>query len=123
MREFRSLLRTRKQLTCDQTRHVQRIQKTLEEANIKPDSVPGVSDLADHSGQNRGRYESSAARRCPRGPECRRISPRDYIHTRHAGGSTLFARVKIVAGFRWERRRVREQGGRRLCAEAMHPRR
>jgi transposase len=54
MREFRSLLRTRKQLTCEQTRHVQRIQKTLEEANIKPDSVPGVSDLADHPGPKSG---------------------------------------------------------------------
>jgi hypothetical protein len=54
MQELRSLLRTRKQLTREQTRHVQRIQKTLEEANIKLDSV--ISDImgsqnryADHS--------------------------------------------------------------------------
>src|SRR5271166_5208466 len=40
--ELRSLLRTRKQLTREQTRHIQRIQKTLEEANIKLDSV--ISD-------------------------------------------------------------------------------
>jgi transposase len=39
MQELRSLLRARKQLTREQTRHVQRIQKTLEEANIKLDSV------------------------------------------------------------------------------------
>jgi transposase len=54
MQELRSLLRTRKQLTREQTRHVQRIQTTLEEANIKLDSV--ISDImgsqnryADHS--------------------------------------------------------------------------
>ncbi len=37
--ELRSLMRTRKQLSREQTRHVQRIQKTLEEANIKLGSV------------------------------------------------------------------------------------
>ena len=41
--ELRALQRTRKQLTREQTRHVQRLQKTLEEANIKLDSV--ISDL------------------------------------------------------------------------------
>ncbi len=41
--ELRSLMRTRKQLSREQTRHVQRIQKTLEEANIKLDSV--LSDI------------------------------------------------------------------------------
>lgn len=35
--ELRSLMRTRKQLGREQRRHVQRIQKTLEEANIKLD--------------------------------------------------------------------------------------
>src|SRR5260370_5265756 len=39
MQELRSLLRTRKQLGREQTRHVQRIQKTLAEANVKLDSV------------------------------------------------------------------------------------
>jgi len=47
--ELRSLLRTRKQLTREQTRHVQRIQKTLEEANIKLDSV--ISDIVGMSGR------------------------------------------------------------------------
>ena len=39
IQELRSLMRTRKQLVREQTRHVQRIQKTLEEANIKLDSI------------------------------------------------------------------------------------
>src|ERR1700757_2398157 len=37
IQELRSLLRARKQLTREQTSHIQRIQKTLEEANIKLD--------------------------------------------------------------------------------------
>jgi len=47
--QLRSLLRTRKQIGREQTRHVQRIQKTLEEANIKLDSV--ISDLLGVSGR------------------------------------------------------------------------
>lgn len=47
--ELRSLLRTRKQIGHEQTRHVQRIQKTLEEANIKLDSV--ISDIMGVSGR------------------------------------------------------------------------
>src|SRR5580698_4815902 len=47
--ELRSLLRTRKQIGREQTRHVQRIQKTLEEANIKLDQV--VSDIMGLSGR------------------------------------------------------------------------
>src|SRR5258708_6611516 len=39
LQELRSLMRTRKQLTREQTRHVQRIEKTLEGANIKLGSV------------------------------------------------------------------------------------
>jgi transposase len=39
LQELRSLMRTRKQLSREQTRHVQRIQKTLEEANIKLSTV------------------------------------------------------------------------------------
>ena len=41
--ELRALTRTRKQLVREQTRHVQRIQKTLTEANIRLDSV--ISDI------------------------------------------------------------------------------
>jgi transposase len=47
--EVRSLLRARKQLTREQTRHVQRLQKTLEEANIKLDSA--ITDIMGLSGR------------------------------------------------------------------------
>jgi transposase len=49
IQELRSLMRTRKQLVREQTRYVQRIQKTLEEANIKLDSV--ISDIMGLSGR------------------------------------------------------------------------
>jgi transposase len=47
--ELRELLRTRKQLTRQQTRHTQRLQKVLEAANIKLDSV--VTDIVGKSGR------------------------------------------------------------------------
>src|SRR3981189_1750630 len=47
--ERRCLMRTRKQLGREQTRHVQRIQKTLAEANIQLDSV--LSDIMGASGR------------------------------------------------------------------------
>jgi len=49
IQELRSLLRAGKQLTREQTSHIQRIQKTLEEANIKLDSV--ISDILGVSGR------------------------------------------------------------------------
>lgn len=49
IQELRSLLRARKQLTREQTSHIQRMQKTLEEANIKLDSV--ISDILGVSGR------------------------------------------------------------------------
>jgi transposase len=49
VQELRSLTRTRKQLVREQTRHVQRIEKTLEEANINPEFNPG--DLMGVSGR------------------------------------------------------------------------
>ncbi len=49
VQELRSLTRTRKQLVREQTRHVQRIEKTLEEANIKLGAV--ISDLMGVSGR------------------------------------------------------------------------
>ena len=49
IQELRSLLRARKQLGREQTSHTQRIQKTLEEANIKLDSV--ISDILGVSGR------------------------------------------------------------------------
>ena len=47
--EMRNLLRTRKQFVRERTSHVQRIQKTLEDANIKLDSV--ISDILGLSGR------------------------------------------------------------------------
>ena len=47
--ELRGLLRTRKQLVQERTRHIQRLQKTLEDANIKLDST--ISDLLGRSGR------------------------------------------------------------------------
>ena len=49
IQELRSLMRTRKQMVREQTRHVQRIEKTLEEANIKLGAM--ISDLMGASGR------------------------------------------------------------------------
>ena len=49
VQEMRTLMRTRKQLIRERVQHVQRIQKTLEEANLKIASV--VSDVAGTSGR------------------------------------------------------------------------
>jgi transposase len=49
IQELRSLMRTRKQLVREQTRQVQRLEKTLEEANIKLGAV--ISDLMGVSGR------------------------------------------------------------------------
>ncbi len=47
--QMRDLLRTRKQFVRERSSHLQRIQKTLEDANIKLDSV--ISDVAGVSGR------------------------------------------------------------------------
>jgi transposase len=47
--ELRALLRTRKQLVRERTRHIQRIHKTLEDANIKLDAE--LSDVLGKSGR------------------------------------------------------------------------
>lgn len=49
IQELRGLLRTRKQLVREKASHVQRVQKTLEEANIKIESV--LSDVMGRSGR------------------------------------------------------------------------
>jgi transposase len=49
IQELRTLLRTRKQLVREQAQHVQRIQKTLEDANLKLASV--VSNVVGTSGR------------------------------------------------------------------------
>ncbi len=47
--EMRDFLRTRKQLVRERSSHIQRLQKTLEDANIKLDSA--VSDIMGLSGR------------------------------------------------------------------------
>jgi transposase len=47
--EMRSLLRTRKQFVREHSSHVQRLQKTLEDANIKLDSV--ITDIVGLTGR------------------------------------------------------------------------
>ena len=47
--ELRDLIRTRRQLVRQRVRHVQRIQKTLEDANIKLDSV--ITNIMGKSGR------------------------------------------------------------------------
>jgi transposase len=49
IQELRGLLRTRKQLVREKASHVQRVQKTLEQANIKIESV--LSDVMGRSGR------------------------------------------------------------------------
>lgn len=46
---LRNLLRTRKQLVRERSSHVQRVQKTLDDANIKLDSV--VYDIISMTGR------------------------------------------------------------------------
>ena len=49
LHELRTLMRTRKQLVREQSGHVQRIQKTLTEANVRMDSV--ISDIMGFNGR------------------------------------------------------------------------
>ena len=49
IQEIRTLMRTRKQLVRERAQHVQRIQKTLEDANFKIESV--ISDVVGMSGR------------------------------------------------------------------------
>jgi transposase len=60
--EMRNLLRTRRQLVREQSSHVLRVQKTLEDANIKLDSVL--------------RFDGQEWSRHDRGADCRRNQPR-----------------------------------------------
>jgi transposase len=49
LQELRSLLRTRKQLVREKAQHIQRIEKTLQDANIKLSSC--ISDIMGQSGR------------------------------------------------------------------------
>ena len=58
--ELRDLTRTRRQMVRQRVRHVQRIQKTLEDANIKLDSV--ISDCSARAGVPSSRRPSRVSR-------------------------------------------------------------
>jgi len=90
--EMRNLLRTRKQLVREQSSHVLRVQKTLEDANIKLDSV--LSDLMGRSGRtmiealiagetNPAKLASLADRRVKASPEELREALRGCVRKHH----------------------------------------
>jgi len=90
--EMRTLLRTRKQLVREQSSHVLRVQKTLEDANIKLDSV--LSDLMGKSGRamiealiagetNPAKLASLANRRIKASPEELREALRGRVTKQH----------------------------------------
>ena len=90
--EQRNLLRTRKQLTRERTSHVQRLQKTLEDANIKLDSV--ISNIMGASGRamivalitgetDPARLATLADRRLKTAPETLREALRGRVTKHH----------------------------------------
>ena len=90
--EMRSLLRTRKQLVRERSSHVQRLQKTLEDANIKLDSV--IADIMGLSGRamvealvagesDPDRLAELAHRRIKAPPEVLREALRGRVTRRH----------------------------------------
>jgi transposase len=74
--EMRNLLRTRKQLVREQSSHVPRVQKTLEDANIKVDCV-----LLRYHGQERPCHD--------RGADCRRNQSRQTGEPCRSAGEGL----------------------------------
>ena len=90
--EMRGLLRTRKQLVREQSSHVLRVQKTLEDANIKLDLV--ITDLMGKSGRamiealiagetNPVKLASLASRRVKASPEELREALRGHVTKHH----------------------------------------
>jgi transposase len=90
--EMRSLMRTRKQLVREQSSHVLRVQKTLEDANVKLESV--LSDLMGKSGRavlealiagetNPAKLAGLADRRVKASPEELREALRGRVTKRH----------------------------------------
>jgi transposase len=90
--EMRTLLRTRKQLVRENSRHVLRVQKTLEDANIKLDSV--LADVLGKSGRaiiealiagetNPAKLANLADRRVKASHEELREALRGYVRKQH----------------------------------------
>ena len=89
--ELRGLLRTRKQLVRERASHVQRLQKTLEDANIK---LNAISDVLGMSGRamiqalidgetNPARLADLAHRRIKSSPELLREALRGRVTEHH----------------------------------------
>jgi hypothetical protein len=70
---MRALLRTRKQLVREQASHVQRLQKTLEDANLKLASV--LTDVMGLSGRGPGQCPEPSRRWWPARPTPTGCSP------------------------------------------------
>jgi transposase len=98
--ELRSLTRNRKQLVREQVKRVQRIQKTLEEANIKLDSV--ISDILGVSGRrmieamiagerNPGKLAALASQRIKASPK----TLYDALHGRLTGHHRFMLRFNL----------------------------
>jgi transposase len=90
--EMRTLLRTRKQLVRERSSHVQRLQKTLADANIKLDSI--ISDIMGLSGRamvealiagesDPDQLAQLAHRRIKASPEALREALRGRVTRRH----------------------------------------
>jgi transposase len=86
--ELRNLLRTRKQLVRERSRHTQRIHKVLEDANLKIDA-----ELSDMLGKEwPGDPRRPGGRRDGSGPACRlgasqREVPANQAGFRRCGGA------------------------------------
>ena len=86
-REMRNLLRTRKRLVRECSSHIQRLQKTLEDANIKLDSA--ISDVIGLS----GRAMIKALIAGESDPErLAQLAPPDHSAARGASGSAAWPR-------------------------------
>jgi transposase len=106
--QMRTLLRTRKQLVRACSRHVQRLQKTLEDANIKLDSV--ICDIVGLSG--RRMIEALIAGETEPGVLAAMAHRADQSHTRRIGSSLAQSRdpappLPVAAASAADRRRQR----------------
>jgi transposase len=124
MQELRSLLRARKQLTREQTRHVQRIQKTLEEANIKLDWV--ISAIMGLSGRRMIEATISGVRNpwklaelADRRIKASRKESYDALHGRSVFWSRFYC--IISCGGRRCRSSSRTSGSRRILIKSRAP--
>ena len=92
---MRDLLRTRKQFVRERSGHVQRIQKTLEDANIKLDSV--ITDIVGLSGRRMiealiaGQTDPQARRHWLTGAPCQQGRTAGGVARTGEGASSFYA--------------------------------